>query len=268
MSVLGWVRERVGARQAWARVPLDEVRFTVLDTELTGLDDLKDDIVSIGNTTLGVDTLLGEQQSAQESHEQQGHLEEQPGSVDSDSIARGKLAQPECLAGVQVRRHGQVAARLGHFVAILLADLFERRDVGLVELGDVRDGVPRVAQVLGRLPPDVGHRLDLDVAGIGVQFTAQEREQAALAGAVRTGDADLLPGEEREVDAVEQALVAALQDDLAQRDHLIEKTEEGATGRREEVIAQDAAIATRRSLGWLMGLEPTTTGITIQDSTN
>lgn len=48
MSVWDWMRERVGGQGAWARVPLDEVRFTVLDTELTGLDDLKDDIVSIG----------------------------------------------------------------------------------------------------------------------------------------------------------------------------------------------------------------------------
>src|SRR5664279_5246154 len=47
MGLLEWGREKLG----WASgtdVPIPELRFTVLDTELTGLDERRDDIVSIG----------------------------------------------------------------------------------------------------------------------------------------------------------------------------------------------------------------------------
>ena len=56
----------------------------------------------------------------------------------------------------QHRRDREVAARLGDLILELLAQLLERGDVRLVELRDVRDGVPGVAEVLGGRAPDVG----------------------------------------------------------------------------------------------------------------
>ena len=47
---------------------------------------------------------------------------------------------------------------------VLLAQLLERGDVGLVVLGDVRDDVPGVAEMLGGLAADVAERLALDLA--------------------------------------------------------------------------------------------------------
>ena len=64
----------------------------------------------------------------------------------------------------QHRGDGEVAAGLGHLVLELLAQLLERGDVRLVELRDVRNGVPGVAEMLGRDAADVGPRLALDLA--------------------------------------------------------------------------------------------------------
>ena len=73
-----------------------------------------------------------------------------------------------------------------------------------------------------RLLRDVRHaqaRLHFDLAGLGRELAAQQGQQAALAGAVRPGDTDLLARHQGEVDAVQQALVAALEDDVAEGDH-------------------------------------------------
>lgn len=48
MGLLEWGREKLGWRPSGAEVPILDIRFTVLDTELTGLDERRDDIVSIG----------------------------------------------------------------------------------------------------------------------------------------------------------------------------------------------------------------------------
>jgi DNA polymerase-3 subunit epsilon len=47
MGFLEWGRARLGWGQSGPDVPIPDLRFTVLDTELTGLDDRRDDIVSI-----------------------------------------------------------------------------------------------------------------------------------------------------------------------------------------------------------------------------
>ena len=64
----------------------------------------------------------------------------------------------------QHRGDGEVAARLLDLLPVLLPQLLERGHVGLVELGDVRNRVPGVAEVLGRRPADVAPRLTLDLA--------------------------------------------------------------------------------------------------------
>ncbi|HEX7554202.1 MAG TPA: 3'-5' exonuclease [Geothrix sp.] len=48
MGLLKWGREKLGWGPSGPEVPIPELRFTVLDTELTGLDERRDDIVSIG----------------------------------------------------------------------------------------------------------------------------------------------------------------------------------------------------------------------------
>ncbi len=48
MGLLAWGREKLGWGNEGQALPIQELRFTVLDTELTGLDERRDDIVSIG----------------------------------------------------------------------------------------------------------------------------------------------------------------------------------------------------------------------------
>ncbi len=48
MGLLDWSRDRLGLGPSGPEVPIQDLRFTVLDTELTGLDERRDDIVSIG----------------------------------------------------------------------------------------------------------------------------------------------------------------------------------------------------------------------------
>ena len=48
MGLLEWGRGRLGWNATGADASILDVRFTVLDTELTGLDERRDDIVSIG----------------------------------------------------------------------------------------------------------------------------------------------------------------------------------------------------------------------------
>jgi DNA polymerase-3 subunit epsilon len=48
MGFLQWGREKLGWGHAGPDMPIPELRFTVLDTELTGLDERRDDIVSLG----------------------------------------------------------------------------------------------------------------------------------------------------------------------------------------------------------------------------
>ncbi len=48
MGLMAWSREKLGWVPSGADLPIPELRFTVLDTELTGLDERRDDIVSIG----------------------------------------------------------------------------------------------------------------------------------------------------------------------------------------------------------------------------
>jgi DNA polymerase-3 subunit epsilon len=48
MGLLEWGREKLGWGHTGPEMPIPELRFTVLDTELTGLDERRDDIVSLG----------------------------------------------------------------------------------------------------------------------------------------------------------------------------------------------------------------------------
>lgn len=48
MGLMAWGREKLGGGPPGGDLPIPELRFTVLDTELTGLDTRRDDIISIG----------------------------------------------------------------------------------------------------------------------------------------------------------------------------------------------------------------------------
>ena len=86
----------------------------------------------------------------------------------------------------------ELAAGLLDFGAVLLAHLLEHGHVGLVELRDVRNRVPGVAQVFGGLAADAGHRLALDLAPL--REVGQRRADApARAGAAGGGGLAVLP---------------------------------------------------------------------------
>ena len=67
-----------------------------------------------------------------------------------DALNCGNLLHRRRQDAHQHRGDRQVAAGLRDLLLVLLAQLLERGDVGLVELRDVRNGVPRVAEMLGR----------------------------------------------------------------------------------------------------------------------
>lgn len=48
MGLRAWTRAKLGWGASGADLPIQDLRFTVLDTELTGLDERRDDIISIG----------------------------------------------------------------------------------------------------------------------------------------------------------------------------------------------------------------------------
>ena len=48
MGLMAWGREKLGGGPPGGDLPIPELRFTVLDTELTGLDTRRDDIIAIG----------------------------------------------------------------------------------------------------------------------------------------------------------------------------------------------------------------------------
>src|SRR5207249_8879584 len=60
--------------------------------------------------------------------------------------------------------HGEIAAGRLDLLRIFLAELFEPGDVREVALRDVRNRLPRNAEVLGGLAADGAHRLTLDLA--------------------------------------------------------------------------------------------------------
>ena len=63
----------------------------------------------------------------------------------------------------------------------------------------------------------------VDFALVGVQFAAQQAEQAGFAGAVGADQADLVAGVEGDVDRLEQRFDAAHQAYLLKTDHLVSK---------------------------------------------
>ena len=67
---------------------------------------------------------------------------------------------------------------------------------------------------------DAPARRVVDLALVGVQLAAQEREQARLPRAVRSDQADLVPGIERGVGAFEQRFRAAAERDSGEADHV------------------------------------------------
>ena len=74
----------------------------------------------------------------------------------------------------------------------------------------------------GRLLRDVRdrpRRRKLDLAGILMQLAPNEREEARFAAAVRSDEADLVPGVDRQVRAVEQPLRAAGEDEVGETQH-------------------------------------------------
>ena len=100
----------------------------------------------------------------------------------------------ELREGLQRRRdhlHGdrgdrQIAAGGLHLLRVVLAKLFERRDVGQIVLRHMWNGRPRGRQVLGRLAPYAAHRQPFDLAP---SAEVGQRLRAGRAGRRRADEA-------------------------------------------------------------------------------
>jgi len=101
----------------------------------------------------------------------------------SEALNCGNAFSAPAITFTAIAVNRKVAARRFRLLRVLLADVFERGDVGKVALGDVRNRGPRGRQMLGRLATDGAHRLTLDRAPPREIGQRLGRQAAALAGA-------------------------------------------------------------------------------------
>ena len=173
-----------------------------------------------------------------------GELRDGPGQVG--------LRKPESMQDLRSTGSGTVAADRGQTLvqlaeapgAVSFPGGTARRPVGLARSGVLALGgadrgldlaqlaialqhiLKRRIRRCGRLLRDLRDRqpgLDVHIACLAVEVTAQKRQQTALAAAVGADDADFLAREHREVDAIQQALRAALQSHSSQGNHAARK---------------------------------------------
>ena len=175
---------------------------------------------------------LVEQQQIRRAHERAREVE--PHAPAAGELGDAPLEVRRREAEPVEHRRGAGARRVAVPVRERLVRVREALAVaGVLGVGELALGAPqrlvavddeldRRALERGRFLGDVGDGpagRQLDVAGIGVQLAAEEREQARLPAAVGADHADAFAGVEGEVRAVEQELRSAAEAEFAQRDH-------------------------------------------------